>query len=131
VVAALARSRPVVLVGAPADAQVAGQIADGLGPHVIDLVGKTTIPQLVGLLARSAGAVCGDSAVKFIAPAVGVPALVLLGPTRAERTGPYLKGRAIVAGVPCQGCLKRSCRHITCMESIPPAEVVQAAEALI
>ncbi len=131
VASALGAGRRVVLVGAPGDRPAAGPIAEGLGPAVINLVGQTNIPQMVGLIARSAGVVCGDSAAKFIAPAVGVPALVLIGPTRIERTGPYLQGQAIVADVPCQGCLKRFCRHVTCMESIPSAAVVEAANRVL
>ena len=130
VAAALGASRKVVLVGAPGDKPAAGPIAEGLESAVVNLVGPTNIPQMVGLIAWSAGVVCGDSAAKFIAPAVGVPALVLVGPTRVERTGPYLLGRAVVADVPCQGCLKRFCRHVTCMESIPSATVVGEARRL-
>ena len=130
VAAALGSDTKVVLVGAPGDQAAAGPIAEGLGKAVVNLVGRTSIPQMVGLIACSAGVVCGDSAAKFIAPAVGVPALVLVGPTRVERTGPYLQGQAIVADVPCQGCLKRFCRHVTCMESIPSATVVGEARRL-
>jgi heptosyltransferase-1 len=130
VATALGAGAKVVLVGAPGDKAASAPIAEGLGNAVVNLVGQTSIPQMVGLIARSAGVVCCDSAAKFIAPAVGVPALVLIGPTRVERTGPYLMGRSIVADVPCQGCLKRFCRHVTCMESIPPATVVEEARRL-
>jgi ADP-heptose:LPS heptosyltransferase len=128
---AISRRLPVVLLGAGGDGPASASIAAGLDGKVLDLVGRTSIPQMVGLIARSAVVICGDSAAKFIAPAVGVPAAVVIGPTRAQRTGPYLLGRAVVADVPCQGCLKRFCRHVTCMESIAPAEVVAAAEALM
>ena len=74
---------------------------------------------------------CSDSAAKFIAPAVAVEAITLIGPTRPERTGPYLKGIAITADIPCQGCLRRRCRHATCMEMIAPADVVQAAKDML
>jgi heptosyltransferase I len=131
VASALGRRIRVVLVGAPGDQPAAESIAEGLAPAVLNLVGRTNIPQMAGLIARSAGVICGDSAAKFIAPAVGVPAIVLIGPTRVERTGPYLLGQAVVADVPCQGCLKRFCRHVTCMESIAPARVVAAAEGLL
>jgi ADP-heptose:LPS heptosyltransferase len=127
VATALARRAKVVLVGTPGDRTASEPIAAGMDDSVINLVGQTTIPQMTGLIARAAGVICGDSAAKFIAPAVGTPALVLVGPTRVERTGPYLMGKAIVADVPCQGCLKRFCRHVTCMESISPAAVVEAA----
>ena len=121
----------VVLLGSPGDAPAAEAIVTGLAGEVVNLVGQTDIPQMVGLIARSAAVVCGDSAAKFIAPAVGAPAVVVIGPTRVERTGPYLLGRAVVAEVACQGCLQRSCRHITCMESIEPARVIAAARELL
>ena len=86
---------------------------------------------MVGLIAASGGVVCCDSAAKFIAPAVGVDVVTLLGPTRLERTGPYPRGTAVVANVPCQGCLRRRCRHITCMDLIAPAEVISAARDML
>jgi lipopolysaccharide heptosyltransferase I len=131
VVEGLSRRGPVVLLGAPSERRASVPIAAGLEGTVHNLVGQTTIPQMVAMIAAAAGVVCGDSAAKFLAPAVGTPAVVLIGPTRVERTGPYLQGRAIVADVPCQGCLKRSCRHVTCMESIPPQAVLAAAGALL
>lgn len=120
----------LVLLGMAEDRAGAEAIAAGM-EGVVNLAGQTDIPQMVGLIAASAGVLCGDSAAKFIAPAVGVPAVVVVGPTRVERTGPYLRGQAVVADVPCQGCLKRSCRHVTCMESIEPLRVVEAAEEML
>lgn len=101
-------------------------------PRVLNLAGQTSVAQMVGVIAASGGVICCDSAAKFIAPAVGVPAVALLGPTRVEHTGAFspseqVKVESIVAPVPCQGCLKKRCRHITCMELIDPASVVQAA----
>ena len=92
---------------------------------------------MVGLIAGSAGVVCSDSAAKFIAPAVGVGAVVLMGPTAMERTGPVTEavagggGAAVMAPVACQGCLRRRCRHRTCMEAIRPGEVVAAAAEML
>ncbi len=95
---------------------------------VFDLAGRTTLPQAVALIASAGAVVCCDSAANFIAPAVGTPFVTLIGPTRPERTGPYGPlGEAIVADVPCQGCLKRSCRHVTCMQLIEPEQVAAAA----
>jgi ADP-heptose:LPS heptosyltransferase len=123
----LSRDLPVVLLGAPDERPMCAEVAEGLGPGVTDLCGRTSLEQMVALIAASGGVVCCDSAAKFIAPAVGVDAVVLIGPTRLERTGPYLRGRAIVADVPCQGCLRRTCRHCTCMGLIAPDAVVSAA----
>ena len=131
VVASLAKDIPVVIV-APRSAQVLGDaIAAGNGPGVINLTGQTGVEQMVGLIAASSGVICSDSAPKFIAPAVGVDCVTLLGPTQAERTGPYPRGKAIIAPVPCQGCLKRHCAHITCMEAISPDEVVSVVNEML
>jgi len=133
VAASLAERLPVVLLGspAPAETQLCRRIAEGLGAGVIDLAGATNLTEMVGLISASAGVVCSDSAAKFIAPAVGVDCVTLIGPTRTERTGPYPRGRALVADVPCQGCLKKHCGHITCMESIRPELVIDAAMGMI
>jgi len=127
----LAQRAPLVLLGAPADRELCARIAQATAPGVIDLAGRTSLTEMVGVIAASAGVVCSDSAAKFIAAAVGVEAITLIGPTRIERTGPYLRGRAVVADVPCRGCLKRRCRHVSCMELIDPARVVRAAGRLL
>jgi len=131
VVSRLSRRLPVVLIGASGDRAVCREVSEGIGPGVIDLTGETAVDEMVGLIAASAGVICCDSAAKFIAPAVDVDCVTLIGPTRLERTGPRPGGRAILADVPCQGCLKRRCRHITCMQTIDPAEVISAAEKML
>jgi heptosyltransferase-1 len=137
VVATLAKDLPVVLIGSrdPAERALCAEIAANQPGPVIDLAGQTSIPQLVALLAQARGVICSDSAAKFIAPAVGTPCVTLLGPTRVERTGPIdpdpsrqiSPSVAIVADVPCQGCLKKRCPHITCMQSIAPEQIIDAA----
>ena len=130
VVAEIAADRRVVLLGTPDDRPMCDTIAEGFGDRVINLAGETSVAELVGVIAASGGVVCCDSAAKFIAPAVGVDVVTLIGPTKAERTGPYLMGRAIVADVPCQGCLTRRCKPAVCMELIDPGEVAAAVEGL-
>jgi heptosyltransferase-1 len=127
----LAGRMPVVLLGAPGERDLCEAVADGLGPGVINAAGQTGVAEMVALIAASAGVVCSDSAAKFIAPAVGVGCVVLIGPTRVEKTGPVGGGRAVVADVACQGCLKRACRHVTCMELIDPAAALSAADAML
>jgi lipopolysaccharide heptosyltransferase I len=128
VVAQLAQHRKVVLVGAPGERHLVDPVAEGLGERVVNLAGQTDVEQLVGVIARSAGVVCCDSAAMYIAPAVGVKVLALIGPTRIERTGPYRLGKAVSAPVPCRGCLRRVCSHAACMELIAPSRV--AGEAM-
>jgi lipopolysaccharide heptosyltransferase I len=133
VATALAKRMRVVLIGSPGpqEMQLCSAVADGLGPAVINAAGTTNVAQMVALIARAAGVICCDSSAKFIAPAVGVGVVAIIGPTRVELTGPYPTGTAIVADVPCQGCLRRHCCHNTCMETIQPAQVLQAAGKML
>lgn len=123
----LAQAPVVVLGGGGREQELCQAVVEGLGPGAINLAGQTDIPQMVAVIAVAAAVVCCDSAAAFVAPAVGTEVLTLLGPTRAERTGPYLGGEAMVARVPCQGCLRRRCAHVTCMQAIVPTEVVAGA----
>ena len=131
VVGALSKDLPVVLLGAGNDIRTGREIADRLAPGVIDLTGRTNVAELVAVIAASAGVVCCDSAAKFIAPAVGVDVVTLIGPTQTERTGPYRLGRAVIANVPCQGCLRRTCSSAICMELIDPADVIASIRDML
>jgi len=131
VIRALRDEIPVVLLGAPGDERQCNDIIVGLGDGVVNLAGRTSVPEMVGVIAASGGALCSDSAAKFIAPAVGVDVVTLIGPTQAERTGPYRHGRALVAQVPCQGCLRKRCAPAICMELIPPADVIATAREML
>jgi ADP-heptose:LPS heptosyltransferase len=129
VLAELSKRWPIIVAGSPApqEVELCRQVTEGLSPRVIDAAGRTSLPQLTGLIAASGGVICSDSAAQYIADALGVPAVALVGPTNPQRIRPHLHGRALVADVPCQGCLKRECSHISCMESILPSDVVAAA----
>jgi ADP-heptose:LPS heptosyltransferase len=123
----LTHSPVIVLGGGGRERELCQTIAEGFGPGLVNLAGQTDIPQMVAVIAAAAGVVCCDSAAAFIAPAVGTHVLTLLGPTRRDRTGPYLRGKALVADVPCQGCLRHHCPHVICMQTIAPADVAAGA----
>ncbi len=127
----LSQRIPVAITGTAGDEALCAAVADGFDNRVVNLAGRTTLPQLTALIAQSACVVCCDSAPQFIAPAVGVNVVTLMGPTRIERTGPYRLGRAVVADVPCQGCLRRKCQHVTCMETLQPDDVYQAVSEFL
>ncbi|RKY73717.1 hypothetical protein DRQ00_12255 [candidate division KSB1 bacterium] len=140
VVGELVKDLPIVLIGSPEDVQRSAEIASAIeGGRIIDATGKTTPAEAAGIIGASAVVVCCDSAANFIAPAVGVPAITLIGPTRVGRTGPYGgRSRAIIADIPCQGCLKRTCPHVameggfaTCMQLIEPEKVIETVRAVL
>ena len=130
VVAELTKIKPVVLLGSPAkfEVELCESVARDQAGKVINLAGKTTLKQLVGVISQASGVICSDSAAQFIAPGTQTPCLSLIGPTKPERTGPFWGlGKALVADIPCQGCLKKRCHHISCMQSLSPDLVVRTA----
>jgi heptosyltransferase-2 len=103
-----------VLVGAAADRGTARAIESSLpaGTRVVDLVGQTTLAQLVGVIARCAAFVSNDSGAMHVAAALGVPLTAIFGPTDERVTSPGGRADAIdllAQDVFCRPCLLREC----------------------
>ncbi len=81
----------VAIVGSPAEreqcAPLLGPLADD--PRVVDMVGKTSVGQLLALIERCSLLVGCDSAAVHMAVGFDRPFVALYGPTRVERVGPY------------------------------------------
>src|SRR5690348_9412415 len=78
----------VALTGAPNEAELAAAVTRKCGARVLNLVGKTTVPELAALLAASDLCVSGDSGPMHVACAVGTPLVALHGPTDPGQSGP-------------------------------------------
>ena len=63
---------------------------------VVNLIGKTTLKQLLALLERATVLLCPDSGPAHMATAVGTPVVGLYATSNRHRTGPYLS-RHLVA----------------------------------
>jgi len=106
-----ARGVTPVIVGAAADRDTARAIESSLprGTRVVDLVGRTTLRQLVGVVARCAAFVSNDSGAMHVAAALGVPLTAIFGPTDERVTSPGGRAEVIVRDVFCRPCLLREC----------------------
>jgi heptosyltransferase-2 len=100
-----------VIVGAAADRDTARAIESALpaGTRAVDLVGRTTLRQLVGVLARCAAFVSNDSGAMHVAAALGVPLTAIFGPTDERVTSPGGGADLVVSNVFCRPCLLREC----------------------
>jgi heptosyltransferase-2 len=102
-----------VLVGSRADRPTARAIESTLPPGagVVDLIGRTSLRELVGVIARCAAFVSNDSGAMHVAAALGVPLTAIFGPTNERATAPA--GRAgvdlITREVFCRPCMLRDC----------------------
>lgn len=87
--AELERGRTVLLTGSRGERALAANVARraGLPPDAV-LAGGTDLLGLAGLVAAAGRIVCGDTGVAHLATALGVPSVVLFGPTSPEEWGP-------------------------------------------
>jgi heptosyltransferase-2 len=131
--AALARqgARPVLL-GTVADRGIEQRVRQHAGPSVPSLVGRDSPELLPVLLARVDVLVSGDTGVAHLAAALGIPVVVLFGPTDPALSAPRGRVTTIVKAVPCAPCFYPRCPidHV-CMRVIEVHEVASAVEALL
>lgn len=101
--------------------------AAGLIGPTVDASDKTTLRQLVALLSRARVVIANDSGPMHIAAALGVPLVVLFGPTNPVRTGPYGRLDCVVRHeVDCWPCYSRKCSHISCLNHLPVEQTLLA-----
>ena len=110
-----------VLVGGSADAGAgAGVMETGIslreaqGKNVavpINLIGRTDLPTLAGVLARCRALVSNDSGAMHVGAALGVPLVAIFGPTNERETRPVGRLDPVVLShdVWCRPCMLREC----------------------
>ena len=131
VVTRLTRERGVtcVLVGAGGDREAGRAIEFSLPPdvRVVNLIGRTDLRQLAGVLAACRAFVSNDSGSMHLAAAVGVPVTAIFGPTDERATAPIGDHDVILHQVFCRPCMLRECPiDHRCMRRISAADVYAA-----
>ncbi len=92
---------------------------------VMDLIGKTTLPQLAEALKKCDLLISGDTGTMHLATAVGTRVLALfLGTALCHETGPYGEGHLVIqAHMPCSPCSEGACQKPLCQQMIRPEMV--------
>lgn len=119
------------LFGVAKDRAVADQIVTATDSPVTDLIGKTTLAELMDHLATCDLVLTNDTGTMHLAAFLGVPTVALFGSTEHTLTGPLgTNHRVIRHHVPCSPCFLRECPlDFRCMEAIKVEEVVEAVLA--
>jgi lipopolysaccharide heptosyltransferase I len=100
---------------------------------VVNLAGRTTLRELVGVISGAKAVVGPDSGPAHIAAAVGTPHVTLFGPTPAVRNSPRgSEHLSITSAVGCSPCKRRVCPGLgkVCMRLISPQMVLEKLEVV-
>ncbi len=123
-----------VLLGAATEKELVDEVAAFMETPHINLAGKTTLEELVGVVKHCDVLVTNDTATMHIAAAVGTPIVALfLVHAYGFETGPYCEKAIILEPeIPCFPCLHSStCPHYACLELVTPEMVADAADHLV
>lgn len=125
----------VAIVGSGKERSAGDEVIRCMQTTPLDLVGKTTMKELIALLRRLRVFITNDSGPMHLAAAVGTPVIAPFGPTDPARTGPYGAGhRVLRSGVPCSPCFSRRCANavtMECLTAIHPKQVIESVTTLL
>jgi heptosyltransferase I len=137
-VRALAQKFPdlrFAILGGPDDQLLGEIISQTLPARCLNLIGQTSLPEMVEWLRRCDLLVTNDTGPMHAAAALGTPLVALFGPTEPRRTGPYGQLENVLhLDLPCSPCLKPGCSYAKpeeCLRALPPALVCARVQTLL
>jgi ADP-heptose:LPS heptosyltransferase len=125
----------IVLVGG----KEGGSSEKGLNEEIIldanvkitDMTGKFTLKELCAFLQMCKVFVGNEAGPMHIATALNVPSVAILGPTDANRTGPYKGNTTVIQHkIDCQPCRNRNCANPKCMQAVSVDEVFEEVKKI-
>ena len=123
----------VVLSGGPGEIEIGADIAKAMqSPHQ-NLIGRTSVREMMALLAASRLMITNDSGPMHVAAAFAVPMVAIFGPTDHTTTSPWgTRSQIVRHAVECSPCMLRQCPiDHRCMQRVTVEEVMAAAAALL
>jgi lipopolysaccharide heptosyltransferase I len=120
-----ARGAGLVAFGAEEDRPLVDELRRELaGLPLLDLCGRTTLPQLAALAAESDVVLSNDTGPLHLAAAAGARVVGVYTCTSPKLNGPYgPRAVAVRTGVWCAGHYVRRCGRLECMDELSPGRV--------
>jgi heptosyltransferase II len=123
------------VLGLPGIAPRAEALRAALGDSLLDLVGRTTAPEAMGVVQRASLVLTEDCGLMHVAWTSGVPTLALFGSSRHDWSAPLgAHSRCLHSGdLPCGACMTAACRYgdVHCLTRHTPERIVAVAEELL
>jgi heptosyltransferase II len=124
----------IVLLGDDDEAETAKEIADHHPERIKNLVGKTTLVEVVSIIAGAKLVVSNDSGLMHLAGFLGTPVVAMFGSTTPVWTRPLgKKARMATIACECSPCFSRTCKygHYDCLKKITPDAVKSLAKEFL
>ncbi len=113
--------------------QIEKSLSNSAQQHCHNLAGKTSLTDVIDLLASCSTVIGNDSGLMHVAAAVQCNVVALYAPTTPNYTPPLTHKKAILhTDIECRPCFKRECplKHNKCMTEISPQQVITAINNL-
>jgi heptosyltransferase-2 len=107
----------IVISGGSDDRALVEDVTQGLPRQPLNLAGKTSLSELMGLLKYVQVFISADSGPMHLASGVGTAVIGLFGPTRPEITGPRGSGNVFILQHDV-GCNQKPCYYLQCPDNI-------------
>lgn len=122
-----------IIVGTGGEVEVAEEVARRMRSPAAVLAGRTSIAELKAVLACTSLVISNDTGTAHVAAALGVPTVVVFGPTEHVSTRPFSDSATVVRhDVECSPCMLRDCPiDHRCMTRVEVDDVYSAARELL
>lgn len=130
------RNARIVLIGAGSERDNAQRVIVQMNNQqaATNLAGKTSIAELIGLLASCDLLVTNDTGPAHVGAALSIPTLTIFGPTNEFETAPLGTHSELIRaeGIECARCMHRECPiDHRCMTRLSVDDVAQKAFSLL
>jgi heptosyltransferase I len=123
------------VLGGKDDAPLGETIFAAAPEKVLNLCGKTSLPEMIEVVRRGDLLITNDTGPMHVAAALGKPLLALFGPTAPERTGPYGQLPNVLRHpLPCAPCMSSECHFAQpreCLRALTPETVLRRVQAIL
>lgn len=120
----------VCLCGGPAESTLGEYLAFGHDSRVVNLIGKTSLTETLGLIQKAVYVVTGDSFASHVCDLMGIPASIIFGSTHPKLGFAPQGSHTLVhhTGLSCSPCSRHGqgeCRfkNVRCLTSVKPEQV--------